>query len=101
MKKVIAVAAAALGLFVTHALAAGSAGEAEVHRCHGRVATSAGTSGDDVLHGTPGRDVIWGGPGNDTIYASLGNDLVCGGAGADVIHGGRGNDEVFGGPGTA
>ena len=74
--------------------------EAEVHRCHGRVATIVGTAGDDVLQGTPGRDVIWGGPGNDTIYGKLGNDLICGGGGDDVIHGGRGNDEVFGGQGT-
>jgi Ca2+-binding RTX toxin-like protein len=75
-------------------------GEAEVHRCHGRVATIVGTAGDDVLEGTPGRDVIWGGPGNDTIYGKLGNDLICGGGGDDTLHGGRGNDEVFGGQGT-
>jgi Ca2+-binding RTX toxin-like protein len=94
----LAVIALALGV-AGGALAAGGP-EEEEHRCHGRVATIVGTSGDDVLHGTPGRDVIWGAPGNDTIYASLGNDLVCGGAGDDVIHGGRGNDEVFGGRGA-
>src|SRR6201991_3586028 len=94
----LAVIALALGA-AGAALAAGGS-EEQAPRCHGRLATIVGTSGDDILHGTPGRDVIWGGPGNDTIYASLGNDLVCGGAGDDVIHGGRGNDEVFGGRGA-
>jgi Ca2+-binding RTX toxin-like protein len=91
---------ALIAAHVVMAAGAGVAGEEEVHRCHGRVATVVGTSGDDILHGTPGRDVIWGGPGNDTIYGQLGNDLICGGAGDDVIHGGRGNDEVFGGNGA-
>jgi Ca2+-binding RTX toxin-like protein len=102
MKTALLLAVAALAVFAAQAIGASTEGgaEEEVHRCHGRVATIVGTSGDDVLHGTPGRDVIWGGPGNDTIYGSLGNDLICGGAGDDVIHGGRGNDEVFGGRGS-
>jgi Ca2+-binding RTX toxin-like protein len=100
LKAALLFVVATLGVLAGHAVAAGSGGEAEVHRCHGRQATIVGTAGDDVLHGTPGRDVIWGGPGNDTIYGSLGNDLICGGGGSDVIHGGRGNDEVFGGSGT-
>ncbi len=74
------------------------AGEDEP-RCHGRLATIAGTDGDDVLRGTPERDVIWGGLGDDEIHGSLGNDLICGGPGADLLYGGRGNDEVDGGAG--
>jgi hypothetical protein len=38
-------------LIASTALGAGGAGK-EVHRCHGRVATIVGTSGDDVLHAT-------------------------------------------------
>lgn len=85
--------------FVAHAAAAPDA-EPELRRCHGRVATTVGTAGDDVLRGTPHRDVIWGGPGDDVIYGGLGNDIICSGAGNDLIHGGRGNDIVDGGPGT-
>jgi Ca2+-binding RTX toxin-like protein len=92
----------ALAVIAAGAIAAVGAppGQAEVHRCHGRIATIVGTAGDDVLQGTPHRDVIWGGPGDDTIYGKLGNDLICGGGGDDTLHGGRGNDEVFGGQGT-
>lgn len=95
------VAAAALAAAVL-ALGAGSTPEEaeETPRCHGRVATIAGTEGPDVLMGTPQRDVIYGGGGDDQIFGMLGNDLLCGGPGADLIHGGRGNDVVDGGPGN-
>ena len=77
-------------------------------RCHGRLATIVGTSGDDDLIGTPGDDVIVGLRGRDRIRGRGGADVICGGpgdddlagnAGPDLLDGGPGNDRLHGGPG--
>lgn len=68
-------------------------------RCLGRVATVAGTPGDDKLTGTPGRDVIVGFAGSDTVHGGGGDDLICGGQGSDLLVGGPGEDQLRGGPG--
>ena len=68
-------------------------------RCRGRIATTVGTGGRDVLRGSAGPDVIWSGPGRDRVRAGSGNDRICSGAGRDVIAAGRGRDMVIGGAG--
>lgn len=67
--------------------------------CDGRVATTVGTNGNDVIKGTPGRDVIVGLGGDDQISGLAQDDIICGGPGDDVIWGGAGNDRSFGGDG--
>jgi hypothetical protein len=68
-------------------------------RCRGRIATTVGTRGRDVLRGSAGPDVIWSGRGRDRIRAGGGDDRICAGAGRDVVTAGRGRDVVIGGPG--
>jgi hypothetical protein len=77
-------------------------------RCHGRLATIVGTSGDDDIVGTGGDDVIVGLGGDDRIRGGGGSDVICGGpgdddlsgnAGADLLDGGPGQDRLRGGPG--
>jgi hypothetical protein len=68
-------------------------------RCRGRIATTVGTGGRDVLRGSTGPDVIWSGQGSDRVRAGSGNDRICSGAGRDVIAAGRGRDIVVGGAG--
>ena len=70
-----------------------------VTRCHGLVATIAGTRGRDQLRGTMRRDVIAGLGGRDRILGLGGNDVICGGAGHDWISGNAGRDRIFGGSG--
>jgi Ca2+-binding RTX toxin-like protein len=65
-------------------------------RCEIRVATIAGTNGDDRLWGTDGDDIITGLGGRDRIQAGAGDDLVCGGPGNDILRGQAGNDVIFG-----
>lgn len=89
--------AAALSLTPsTHATQAGA--QAKV-RCHGRVATIVGTTGDDELTGTPGRDVIAGRGGSDHLRGLGGNDVMCAGdgEGSSVLSGGPGDDHLYGG----
>ena len=71
-----------------------------VARCHGLVATIAGTRGRDRLRGTMRRDVIAGLGGRDRILGLGGNDVICGGAGHDWISGNAGRDRIFGGSGN-
>jgi RTX calcium-binding nonapeptide repeat (4 copies) len=67
--------------------------------CLGRVATIAGTAGDDILQGTAADDVIIGQGGNDVIRGNDGADIICGGANNDDIDGGQGSDQIDGGDG--
>ncbi|MFT7650282.1 MAG: hypothetical protein ACI8Y4_005051 [Candidatus Poriferisodalaceae bacterium] len=64
--------------------------------CDGRLATIAGTPGDDVLMGTTGPDVIAGLQGDDEIHGLAGDDVICGGRGSDLLIGGLGFDIIFG-----
>jgi RTX calcium-binding nonapeptide repeat (4 copies) len=74
--------------------------ESSVKRfCAGRLATSVGTAGRDLLRGTGRADVIAALGGNDRVDGLRGNDLVCGGAGRDLLLGGRGRDRLIGGRG--
>ena len=93
--KTAAVAAAALGVLLTAALA--SAG------------VVSGTNGPDTLTGTDKRDRIRAHGGDDTVNARAGRDFVWGGRGHDTVDGGsgrdvlrgwRGNDTLNGGPGN-
>jgi hypothetical protein len=65
-------------------------------KCNGRLATIAGTAGNDSLVGTPHRDVIASLGGNDSVSGFAGNDLICGGAGRDTLRGGKGRDVLLG-----
>lgn len=65
-------------------------------KCHGRVATIVGTTGDDQLTGTSGVDVIAGLGGNDNTKGGGGDDVICGGDGSDSLFGGRGDDRLEG-----
>ena len=67
--------------------------------CDGRLATSVGTNGPDVITGTAGRDVIAGLGGDDQIYGLGQDDIICGAAGDDVLWAGAGNDRTLGGDG--
>ena len=67
--------------------------------CMGRIVTTLGTSGNDVLTGTPGADVIHGLGGDDEIFGLQGDDIICGGSGTDTVYAGKGNDTVWGGQG--
>ncbi len=67
--------------------------------CGGRLATIAGTSGDDNLRGTDERDIIAAFGGDDLVAGRDGRDLICGGDGNDRISGGPGNDLLKGGGG--
>ncbi|MBD8710205.1 MULTISPECIES: M10 family metallopeptidase C-terminal domain-containing protein [Pseudomonas] len=54
---------------------------------------TAGTSGDDSLHGTThGRDTLVGGDGRDMLSGRGDDDRLDGGAGADRLIGGQGAD---------
>jgi Ca2+-binding RTX toxin-like protein len=61
---------------------------------------TAGTSGDDVLHGDGGTDVIYGQGGADTITGDAADDYAEGGPGTDTIAGGTGADDLVGGSST-
>jgi Ca2+-binding RTX toxin-like protein len=83
-----------------------SISNAEVHKCHGRVADIVGTPGDDTIYGTDdgtgGQDVIAGLGGNDVIYgldAEPGRDYVEGWEHGDIICGHGGSDTIY--PGCA
>ncbi|MGL4397496.1 MAG: Ig-like domain-containing protein [Hyphomicrobium sp.] len=56
-----------------------------------------GTTTDDIIDGLEGNDRINGGAGNDTLYGGLGADTLTGDAGNDTLYGGDGNDGFFGG----
>ncbi len=49
--------------------------------CRGRIATIAGTPGNDLLTGSVGDDLIVARDGNDDIRGREGADLICGGPG--------------------
>ncbi len=64
------------------------------------MATSSGSSGNDVLVGTPNADSIEGLVGNDSIEGLAGNDLLNGNQGFDTLNGGQGFDTLYGGKGN-
>lgn len=64
------------------------------------MASTDGTSGDDILNGTSSDDTILGNGGRDTISSASGDDTIFGGSGDDLILTGTGNDSVDGGDGS-
>ena len=70
------------------------------HVSVGGHATSAYSSGNDILAGGAGDDQVFGMGGNDTLYGGIGNDFLHGGTGGDSLFGDDGNDELFGGGGA-
>ena len=60
------------------------------------MATTNGSSGDDVIIGTMGADTLNGGAGSDTLDGGAGNDRLSGGSGSDILDGGSGSDTLNG-----
>jgi hypothetical protein len=85
MRRTLIVAAAAMLVFATSALA---------------TVSIRGTAGDDPLPGTPEADAIFALAGNDTVNALAGDDSVRGGRGDDIVNGDDGNDRLKGGSGV-
>jgi Ca2+-binding RTX toxin-like protein len=104
MRKALLVIPAVLAATLTPSIS-----NAEVHKCHGQVATIVGTPGDDVIYGTSAVFVIAGLGGNDTIYGRGGGGtlnreaVLCGHGGSDTIYSDCGYDcytTTFGGRGA-
>ncbi|HEY0683213.1 MAG TPA: VCBS domain-containing protein, partial [Steroidobacter sp.] len=64
------------------------------------MATSSGSSGDDILTGTSGADTLSGGAGDDTLSGGAGSDRLNGGSGTDILDGGSGSDTLNGDSGN-
>jgi Ca2+-binding RTX toxin-like protein len=64
------------------------------------MATSSGSSGDDIITGTSGADTLNGGAGNDTLSSGAGSDRLNGGSGSDTLDGGSGSDTLNGDSGN-
>src|SRR5688572_15479160 len=64
------------------------------------MATSNGSSGDDILVGTTGSDNLSGGAGSDTLDGGAGSDRLNGGSGTDTLDGGSGSDVLNGDSGN-
>jgi len=64
-----------------------------------RVASIAGTDGDNEITGSQFEDVLYGLDGNDVIFGLDLSDMIQGNAGADQLDGGGGDDTVDGGQG--
>ncbi|MEM9355818.1 MAG: LamG-like jellyroll fold domain-containing protein [Pseudomonadota bacterium] len=56
-----------------------------------------GSAGDDDISGGHGDDVIAGGEGDDLLAGDFGDDILVGGAGQDELRGNRGEDVLVGG----
>ena len=63
------------------------------------MATSTGSSGDDIIVGTTGSDNLSGGAGSDTLSGGAGSDRLDGGSGTDTLDGGSSSDTLNGGSG--
>ena len=64
------------------------------------MATSNGSSGDDIIVGTTGADNLNGGAGSDTLSGGDGSDRLNGGSGTDTLDGGSGSDILNGDSGN-
>ena len=64
------------------------------------MATSNGSSGDDIIDGTSGSDTLNGGAGSDTLNGGDGSDRLNGGSGTDTLDGGSGSDTLNGDSGN-
>src|SRR5688572_6799768 len=64
------------------------------------MATSTGSSGDDIIVGTTGSDNLSGGAGSDDLSGGAGSDFLNGGSGDDILNGGSGSDILNGGSGN-
>src|SRR5688572_11884451 len=64
------------------------------------MATSNGSSGDDIIVGTTGSDNLSGGAGSDTLDGGAGSDRLNGGSGTDTLDGGSGSDVLNGDSGN-
>ncbi|NIJ21113.1 Ca2+-binding RTX toxin-like protein [Sphingomonas naasensis] len=56
---------------------------------------TAGTPGNDTIHGSIEAQALSGAGGNDWIDGRSGNDVITGGAGDDTIYGGGGDDRYM------
>src|SRR5687767_13405127 len=64
------------------------------------MATSTGSSGDDIITGTSSADTLNGGAGSDTLDGGAGSDRLNGGSGDDTLNGGSGSDILNGDSGN-
>ncbi len=64
------------------------------------MATTTGSSGDDLINGTSTNDNLNGGAGDDTLLGGAGNDNLSGGSGNDTLNGDAGSDTLNGGSGS-
>src|SRR2546422_10189186 len=90
--KTAAACAASVVMLISLLGLAGTA-RAQVVTCVGieeRVATIAGTEGDDLITGTSADEAIHARGGYDQIDRGDGNVLICGGPADDVDYGGAG-----------